>query len=213
MKFQKPQLPTQLDDVTDLELQDETTYENMRLQNGNFAGIHAANISFDECELIRPIFSGTKLLKLQLRDVCINGGDMTALVASDSGVMRVAFNDIRMTGFDASQSTYKDVVFKNCKLNMANFRFSKFNTVRFEDCDLTEADFQNAELSNVVFRNCTLYKTQYSGARCKKVDLRSSQLFDLGGWQSLSGASIDSAQLMQVAGELAHELHITVSDE
>lgn len=213
MKPQKPQLPAQLKDVSAIELQDETTYENLRITLTDFSGAQAANVSFDECELVRPVFSEAKLQKLQLRDVRMIGGDMTAFNSSDGGVLRALFSDIRMTGYDASQSTYKDVVFKNCKLNMANFRFSKLTNVRFEDCDLTEADFQSAELHNVVFRSCTLNKTQFSGARCKKVDFRSSQLFDLGGWQSLAGVSIDSTQLMQIAGELAYELRITVSDD
>lgn len=213
MKPWQPQLSAQLDDLTDVTLQTETSYENIRLQNPDFSDVVALNISFDECELLRPLFSGAKLQKLQLRDVRLQGGDATALNASDGGALRVIFSDLRMTGFDVSQSIYKNVLFKNCKLNMANFRFAAFTHVRFEECDLTDADFQNATLNAVTFQNCVLHKAQFSNVQCKNVDMRTSDLHNLGGWQSLAGVTIDSVQLMHIAGELAHELNITVADD
>ena len=213
MKIQAPKLPVQLDVLTVSRLQDDILLEGQRVMELDAVGTKATNVSFDECELYKPIFTGAKLEKLQLRDVRIIGGDCTAVNASDGGSLRVTFDDVRMTGFDASRSTYKEVCFKSCKIDMANFRFAKLKNIRFEDCNLTDCDFQSAQLINVVFRNCTLQKILLSNAVCKQVDMRTSQIDNLIGWKSGSGITIDSVQLMHLAPELAQELNITVADD
>lgn len=213
MKIQTPQLPAQLDELVAPQLHDDELIEDQRVTSLDAVGARATNVSFDECELVKPLLSQATLEKLQLRDVRIIGGDCTATNASDGGSLRVSFDDVRMTGFDASRSTYKEASFRNCKIDMANFRFAKLKNVRFEDCNLTDCDFQSAQLTNVVFRNCTLQKVLLSNATCKQVDMRSSQIDNLIGWQSASGVIIDSVQLMHVSPELAQELKITVSDE
>lgn len=213
MKIQPPKLPVQLDELSTPLLHNDEIFEDVRIVGLEAIGLQATNVSFDECELNKPLLSGARLEKLQLRDVRVIGGDCTATNVSDGGSLRVSFNDVRMTGFDASRSTYKEVSFKNCKIDMANFRFAKLKNVRFEDCNLTDCDFQSAELINVVFRNCTLQKVLLSNALCKQVDMRTSSIDNLIGWKSAAGVTIDSVQLMHVAPEFAQELKITVSDD
>lgn len=213
MKIQAPKLPVQLDELTAPSLHDDEIFEGQRIMALDAVGVRATNVSFDECELYKPMLSQAKLEKLQLRDVRVIGGDCTATNASDGGSLRVTFDDVRMTGFDASRSIYREVCFKNCKIDMANFRFAKLKNIRFEDCNLTDCDFQSAQLTNVVFRNCTLQKVLLSNAVCKQVDMRTSQIDNLIGWQSASGITIDSVQLMHAAPELAQELKITVADD
>lgn len=213
MKIQAPKLPVQLDELSAPSLHDDKLFEDQRIMVLDAIGARVTNASFDECELVKPLLSQARLEKLQLRDVRIIGGDCTATNASDGGSLRVTFDDVRMTGFDASRSTYKEVCFKNCKLDMANFRFAKLKNVLFEDCNLTDCDFQSAQLANVTFRNCTLQKVLLSNAVCKQVDMRTSQINNLIGWRSASGVVIDSAQLVQIAPELAQELKITVADD
>lgn len=213
MKIQAPKLHVLLDELTAPPLHNDELFENQRIIELNAAGVQATNVSFDECELYKPLLSQAKLEKLQLRDVRIAGGDCTAVNASDGGSLRVTFDDVRMTGFDASRSTYKEVCFKNCKIDMANFRFSKLKNIRFEDCNLTDCDFQSAQLTSVVFRNCILQKVLLSNAVCKQVDMRTSQINNLIGWKSSAGIVIDSVQLMHLAPELAQELKIIVADD
>jgi uncharacterized protein YjbI with pentapeptide repeats len=115
-----------------------------------------------------------------------------------------------MTGVDLSRSTLKDVVFKDCKLDMANFRFAKLTRVTFISCTLNETDFQAAELSEVVFEDCYLEKVEFGQSKVKQVDARTSQLYDIRGWQSLKGLIIDSTQLVMIAPQLAHELGLII---
>jgi uncharacterized protein YjbI with pentapeptide repeats len=213
MKVQAPKLPVQLDELAAPLLHDDELFEGQRIVELDAVSAKATNVSFDECELYKPMLSQARLEKLQLRDVRIIGGDCTAANASDGGSLRVTFDDVRMTGFDASRSIYKEVCFKNCKIDMANFRFSKLKNIRFEDCNLTDCDFQSAQLTNVVFRNCILQKLLLSNAVCKQVDMRTSQIDNLIGWRSASSITIDSVQLMHLAPELAEELKIIVTDD
>lgn len=213
MKIAAPKLPPSLDDITVDVLQTDDIYEAVRIRKLVAPAARAFNVSFDECELHKPLLQSAMLEKLQLRDVRFMGGDCTAVNSSDGGVLRVRFDDVRMTGFDASRSKYKDVTFANCKLDMANFRFAKLTNIRFENCNLTDCDFQSAELTNVVFRNCLIDKVLIHNAHCKQVDMRTSQIYNLRGWQSAAGVTVDSVQLTQLAPELAAELKITVSDD
>ncbi len=117
-----------------------------------------------------------------------------------------------MTGLDLSRSTIKDVIFEDCKLDMANFRYTKFARVRFINCTLLETDFQAAELVDVEFQTSHMEKVEFGHAKVSRVDVRSSQLFDIRGWQSLSGLIIDSTQLVSIAPQLALELGLRVQD-
>lgn len=212
MKVLLPQLPARLEEIRVAHIAAETTFESVLIIGLELHDVTAPSVSFDECKLQKPLLTHSTFEKLSLRDVVVQGGDVSALSASEGGAIRVSFADARMTGFDASRSSYKNVTFKSCKLNMANFRFSKLHNVRFEDCNLTDADFQTAELTNVVFKDCQLTKVQFSNAKCNHVDLRSSTIEGLVGWKT-AAVTIDSVQLMHVAHELANELNITVSDD
>ena len=118
-----------------------------------------------------------------------------------------------MTGVDLSRSTLQDVIFEDCKLDMANFRFSKLKRVKFINCTFSETDFQAAELHEVSFGSCQLGKVEFGQAKIKQVDVRTSELYDIRGWQSLKGLVIDSTQLVMVAPQLANELGIVVKEE
>lgn len=191
----------------------EATFERISLTNVNAAGLLARNLSFDEAVLEKAHFTEARLEKLRLTDTRLISCDLSAAQCSDSSIIRTHCIGGRMTGIDLSRSTIKDVVFENCKLNMANFRFTKLTRVQFINCTLTEADFQAAELSQVEFQGCHLEKTEFAQSKIKRVDMRSSQLIDIRGWQSLHGLTIDSAQLVSIAPQLALELGLIIEDE
>lgn len=212
-KVNPPQLPAVLENTELVLLVDDTTIESCKIENADFTSVTAKAVSLDEVILERTLFSEAKLDKFGARDTVFTHCDFSAAHCADGSFLRVTFLGGRMSGWDSSESVCKDVTFKNCKLDMANFRFAKLTSVRFISCVLTEADFLNAQLQDVSFEDCLLERTEFAQCKMKNVDLRTSQLIELKGWQSLKGATIDNVQLMSAAPYLANEIGIKISDE
>lgn len=210
MKLGNPTINKADLDVTDIDsLQPEARLEQVML-SGEGVGLRASNLSIEESVLDRVRLIEAKLEKLSLGDVELKACDFSAAHCSESSLVRVRFNSGRMTGVDFSRSTLKDVVFEDCKLDMANFRFTKLARVKFINCMLHEADFQVAELQEVTFEGCRIEKVEFGQSKIKHVDVRTSQLYDIRGWQSLRGLIIDSTQLVIIAPQLANELGIII---
>lgn len=212
MKVTSPKIPISVGEQHDTIVVSEHTLEAVRLVTPTATGSLTA-VNIDECRLEKPFFAQARFDKTTFRDVCVLGGELSATRMQESGLQRVLFKDCRMTGFDISRSTLKDVQFVGCKLTMANMRFAKLTNVVFDDCILTDADLQGAQCKHVTFKNCTLERTSIHGIQAQAVDVRTSQLFDIRGWQDAKGITIDSSQLVSIAPELALALHITVSDD
>jgi uncharacterized protein YjbI with pentapeptide repeats len=117
-----------------------------------------------------------------------------------------------MAGVDFSRAQIENVTFVGCRLDMANFRFAKLDGVIFEDCTLIEADFQVGDLANVTFSGCTIERAIFDQCKTRQVDARGSELREIHGWNYLRGLTIDHAQLVSIAPELAGELGITVKN-
>ncbi len=188
----------------------EASFRRTCLSNADLSSVRARNLSFDEAVLKKILFGEAWLEQLSLMDTELIRCDFAAARLVGSSLIRVHVRGTRWAGADLSWSIIKDVVFEDCKLDMANLRFSKLARVQFINCTLDETDFQVAELTDVVFDSCRLDKTAFDRCKLKAVDARSSQLFDIRGWHSLRGLTIDSVQLAAVAPELAAELGLVV---
>lgn len=212
MKLVGPHLPAVLEDGDANLFVDGASFEGCRFTSIDLSGATAQSVSLDEVLLERMQFTQAKLERLSVRDAMFKDCNFAAAQCADIALLRVTLNSGRMSGWDCSKGTSQDVTFTNCKLDMTNFRFAKLTRVRFIGCVLTDADFLGAELRDVSFDDCLLERTEFAQSKMKDVDLRSSQLIDIKGWQSLKGATIDTMQLMSAAPYLAAEMGIKVVD-
>lgn len=192
MKISLPKLPNRagFDPIENNQLIAEAQFEHVSMENTDVSGRNIRNLSLDESLLERVILIETHLEKLSISDSMLRNCDLSTAFCSESSLIRAHIIGGRMTGVDFSLSTLKDVTFENCKLNMANFRFSKLTRVEFINCVLSETDFQGSELTEVAFQSSHLEKVEFGQCRIIKVDARTSQLFDIRGWQSLRGVTI-----------------------
>jgi len=210
MKPARPRIATRLASATTADLSDGADLEDAEIigQDGTntaAAGLGLAGVMFDKTTLTGALFE-----RLAARDVIFKGSDFSGANISSGGVNRAEFNSCRLGGTDFNKTDLHDVVFRGCKLDMANFRFGDLRRVSFIDCTLSEADFMGANLHNVSFESCTLERVVFAQAKCKNVDLRTSELYEIAGWSSLKGSTIDQVQLAAAAPYLAHELGITI---
>lgn len=206
MKIVGPTISPQLSEGKAPLLTTEATLEKLHFAAEDLVGLQAKNLSLDEVILEKIIAVQAGLEKLQLSDVIAKGCDWSGANCADASMIRMALTNCRGVGWDLNKSVLKNVVFKDCKLDMANFRFAKLTQVRFVDCSLAETDFQAAKLEHVEFQNCIFDRTEFAQSTIKDVDLRTSQLLEIKGWQSLQGVTIDQTQLITVAPQLAAAL-------
>jgi uncharacterized protein YjbI with pentapeptide repeats len=191
----------------------EANLERLSFSDQDVASVEATNLSLDEVVIASCSFMEADLEKLRASDTRIDNSDFTATNCSNASFIRSAFSKNRMAGINLSRAVIKDVTFSGCKLDLANFRFSKLVRVAFVDCSLTDADFVSAELNHVTFTRCVVERTAFDHCKAFSVDLRGAQLISLSGWQSLKGVSIDTAQLMSIAPQIAQEIGLSVTDE
>ena len=214
MHVKLPDIPAQstLTRINTKMLTSEANIERAHIQKIDVTAVAAPNMMFDEVIAEHLLCVEARLDKLGLRDVILQKCDLSAARISEGSCIRVRFAQTRITGTDLSVSIIKDVTFEDCKLDMANFRSAKLTRVLFKNCTLKETDFQSATLSHVTFQDCILEKTVFDHVDLKDVDVRSSQLFDIRGWGSLKGLTIDQLQLTSIAPQLALKLGLNVEN-
>jgi hypothetical protein len=68
-------------------------------------------------------------------------------------------------------------------------------------------------LYDVVFEGCRIERAKFANCSVKNVDVRTSELIDIRGWESLKGLKIDSVQLTAIAPQLASTFGLQVEQE
>ncbi|HSW65594.1 MAG TPA: pentapeptide repeat-containing protein [Bacillota bacterium] len=212
MKITLPDVPSELTPGSAALVKHEASLEGVLLQGLDLASVVSGNLNLNEVILRKCNLLQARLQRLRASDTEFDGCDLSAADCSESSFIRTRLSRGRMTGVILSNALNKDVTFLGCKLDMANFRFAKFTRVQFIDCSLVDADFTSAELEHTTFAGCTIERTVFHHCKVRQVDLRGAQLVSLSGWQYLKGATLDDAQLMSVAPQIAAELGLHIAD-
>lgn len=214
MKVAAPQLPSTLNTLNDFtnEIRKDETLTEIHVEYADVHGVRLNSLACSEAKITQTIFSQATLERTIFTDIIFLKCTFTATKLPEASWQRVLMQQIRASGIQLQNSTIKNVSFEDSKMDLANFRFTKLQDVSFKNCDLTEADFYNATIENVSFENCRLDKVEFSSSTLKNVDLRTSDIAHILGVQDLSGAIIDSIQLMGLAPRLAAEYKIIVKD-
>ncbi|MET0558860.1 MAG: pentapeptide repeat-containing protein [Solirubrobacterales bacterium] len=166
-------------------------------------GVALAPAALDDADL-----RGLRLVDLSAERLSAASGDWRG-----ASLLRAELREARLTGLDLGEARLREVRFRGCKLDYVNFRHAELEYVSFEDCVLAHADFQGSRLDSVRFAGCQLGAADFTKATLSRVDLRGSDLAGLGGsLLNLSGAVVDSPQLIDLAPQLATELGIRVEE-
>ncbi len=183
------------------------SFEAMEMEDLSAPGLDVGESSFKKCGLFKA-----NLKNLRSTDTMLEDCDMSAADLSYGTFSRCEFAKDRLVGINLSNCKFTDVVFSGCKLDMANFRFTKLKRVQFIDCTFLESDFMGSELNEVEFKNCVIDRVIFDQCKPKKLDFRTSEIVQLSGWSSLKSTTIDYAQLVAVAPQIAMELGLLVEE-
>lgn len=179
---------------------------------GTVAAMDAAHARFIECAFTQVTFDGGSVRRARLSDVWLREVRLVATDLAESEWLDATLIDCVLAGTEAYGAELRRVVFRGAKLDSVNFRDATLADVRFDGCVLRGVDFGGARLERVSFPGCRLSEVELTGVTLTKVDLRGAELDIVGGHESLRGAVISTAQLIDLAPALARSIGITVRD-
>jgi uncharacterized protein YjbI with pentapeptide repeats len=191
----------------------DETYDAIHVDGGTVEAMDAAHARFLECAFTQVTFDGGTARRARLSDVWLREARLVAVDLAESEWLDATLIDCVLAGAEAYGAELRRVVFRGGKLDSVNFREATLADVRFENCVLRGVDFSAAELSRVSFPGCRLSEVELTRVTLSKVDLRGAELGIVAGHESLRGAVISTAQLVDLAPALAQSIGITVRDD
>lgn len=192
-------------------------------RGADYDGVHFDQLSLDEpgapgatfieCAFTGVSVQGGRLQQARLRDVLLRDVRLVATSLGESHWSDVAVADSLAAGAELFGSQLRRVTFRRCKLDSVNVRGAALTEVTFRDCELSDVDFAGATLTRCAFPGSRLTRADFSRVTMDRTDLRDAELGLIIDQNSLRGAIVSTAQLVQVAPVLAQTMGITVSDD
>ncbi len=186
---------------------DTVHFDQLALDNPD-----ASNARFLECAFTRVSVQGGRLRRSRFSDVWLRDVHLTLTDLAETHWTDATFIGGVAAGVKAFGAKLQRVAFKGCKLDSVNFRDAELTDVTFDNCLLRDVDFARATLSRTRFPGSRLSGTDFTGVTMDKVDLRGAELGIIIGPESLRGAIISTAQLIDVAPLLAQGMGLEIED-
>lgn len=188
-------------------------YDTVWFDSVAFDEPDVGNVRFLECAFTAPNFSGGQLRRARFNDVWMRGGRIVGTELIESVWLDSALLSSALSGVEAYGAQLRRVTFAGCKLDSVNLRATVLDDVTFEACTMTDVDLADAELTDVRFAGSELRGLRLPRAALKQVDFRGATALGItDGYDSMRGAVIDGAQLIEIAPGLAAANGIVVTD-
>lgn len=205
-----PRIPSQLAEEDGTSRGDNFSHSLLR---GDFSGQPREDTFVEQSRIVQAQFTGALLSRSRVTDVVVENSDFSGAELDEAAIERVEFRDCRMSGAIFSRCSFRDVRFVGCRVNEANFRMSEITHVLFEDVELRGSDFYAATMESTSFFDCDLTNAEFTKASIPDVRFHGSTLLDLKGAEYLTGAIIESSQVLPVALAVLAALRISIDDE
>jgi len=185
-------------------------YDTVRFSGLAFDEPSAANAKFLDCAFTQVSVQGGQLRRSRFNDVWLRDIRLTGVDLAETSWLEATIIGTVVAGVSAYGARLRKVAFHGCKLDSVNFRGAALNEVTFDECLLRHVDFAGATLTRTVFTKSQLSKCDFTGVTLRQVDLRGAELGITIGPDSLRGAIITTAQLIDIAPLIAENLGIIV---
>lgn len=184
--------------------------DGVRVSGLDVSGETLHGVTLQESELLGARADGTRLERCRLLDLRLDGLDAPEVVLAE-GVWRDSeVLGSRLGAFSAHGSTVSSLRVDHTKVDYLNLRGSTVTDLVLTDCTVGELDLADAVLERASFEGCTVGTLSVRGARFKDVDLRGARLGEVSPPSGLRGATIGTAQLLDLAPAMAAESGIVV---
>jgi uncharacterized protein YjbI with pentapeptide repeats len=195
------------------ELVRDDDHEGVLFDGCVFEDPDAGGSAFTECALSNLSFDRGRYRRCRFDDVWLHTVRMVGADFAETNWMDVELAAGILAGTEISGSRMRRVTFRNCKFDSVNARMTHLREVFFVDCLLRDVDFAGATLTDVAFPGSTLERVLLDRATFTRVDLREANGLGIAsGLDAMSGAIINTGQLLDLAPAFAQLLGITVQD-
>ncbi|MEU0939627.1 MULTISPECIES: pentapeptide repeat-containing protein [unclassified Embleya] len=195
------------------ELERDGDHEFAHFDGDAFVESVAGGSAFTSSAFSSVTFTGGRYRRARFDDVWLHSVRVVGSDLVDTSWMDAEFAASVLAGIEAFGATMRRVVFHHCKFDSVNLRKTRLREVSFVDCLLRDVDLAGATLTDVTFPGSTLERIRLDNAQLSRVDLRDAGALDIAsGIDALRGATIDSAQLLDLAPALAQLLGLIVKD-
>lgn len=184
--------------------------DNERFSSLDLTGRELSGLTLSECALVDVTVTDADLRAVRITDTAITRLNAPVLRAPRSVWRDVSIEHSRIGSGELYDAELNTVLIGQSKVGFLNLRGSVLRDVVFEDCILDELDLSEASTARLAFPGCTITMLDVSRARLENVDLRGARIDGIRGIDSLHGATVDSAQLMDLAPLLAAYLGIRI---
>lgn len=195
-------------DATDIGAEDRRHDE--RFEGGDLSYVDLSDVTFERCDVV-----GLSLHEADLRAATFSESRLERIDAPVLSAPRSVWHDVVLAGSrigsaELYESGWRSVELVDCKLGYVNLRGASVRDVRFTRCTVDELDLTNAQATRVAFEDTSLEHLVLAGARLTHTDLRGASLRRVTNLDGLAGATVSTAQLVDLAPLLAAGLGIRV---
>jgi uncharacterized protein YjbI with pentapeptide repeats len=189
----------------------QTDYDAQVL-TGDLSGQSGEGSRFLECTFQRCDLSQVRLGRTRFGDTGWYAVHGASVDLSESTWLDCAVQGARLGAVQLYGAELRRVRFEGCKIEYLNLRGATLVDCQLVDCQLVEPDFAEATFTRVSFDGSRLVAPDFARARLSEVDLSGAKLTGPRGVTGLRGATISSAQLLDLAPDFAAELGVVVAE-
>ncbi|MFC4517867.1 pentapeptide repeat-containing protein [Streptomyces ehimensis] len=196
------------------EIERSGTYEWLHFEGRTFDDAEGSSSLFSESAFSSVTFNRGRFRRSRFDDVWLHTVRMVGTNLAETTWLDSECTASIFAGAEVHGAEMRRTVFHQCKFDSANLRAATLKDVTFVDCLLRDVDFSGATLNGVCFPGSTLDGARFDKATLTAVDLREATTLRIAsGTGSLSGATISTTQLFDLAPLLAQHVGFTVKDD
>lgn len=185
-------------------------YEAIEFADLDLGGRDATGGVFLACRIVRCDMDGLVLARARLAECLVEDARGADVDLADGTWRDTILDGARIGAMRAAGATWDDVRVRASRANLLDLRGARLANVVLEDCVIDELDLGGVDARWLRLERCVVERLVVDGARLADVDLSGARLGTVQGIDGLRGATLDTAQLLALAPQLAAFLGIRV---
>ncbi|GAB3239659.1 pentapeptide repeat-containing protein [Kineosporia babensis] len=186
--------------------------DGLAFQGVQTEAVDLSNAVVMECSFTDVAADEADLRSTRLRDTVVAQSRFPSLRAGRGDWRDVRVEGARIGSAEMYENSWSSVHFVDCKITYLNLRAARLRDVAFTRCTIEELDLADAVAECVAFVKSSVQILDVQRAELKEVDLRGAELHRITGLSQLSGTTVSSVQLQQLAPLLAADFGMVVDD-
>ena len=186
--------------------------EDLELVEADLSGANLSALSLLSCRFSEVFADDTGLAAARLVDCRLERLSATYLHSPRSTWRTVELVDSRIGAWELYDADVESVLIEECRLGFTNLAGTAVRDLLIRGTRIDELDLSGIEAQRVRFEDCRVGTLRLHGGSLSDVDLRGLEMTVISGVGSLTGATVSSGQLTELAPLLAQHLGLRVED-